>query len=111
MGGNNNAEHEVKQQYNEIESVNTRQFISSNKLNNTKIDEILNHRIDSKITRTSISRSYLDNNIIDQENEQQSKSESKINKYCTYAVNNTSMKTTFQLQIVVMDYRIRANHL
>ena len=55
------------------------------------MNEIQNHRIDSKDTRISISRSHLDNHTMDQENEQQSKSEFKINKDSTYAVNNTSM--------------------
>ena len=56
------------------------------------MDEILNRRIDSKDTKPSNSIPHLDHNIVDQENEQQRKSESNINKDCTYEINNNSME-------------------
>ena len=54
--------------------------------------ELPNRRIESTETRTSISKSHLDHNIVDQENKQQKKRESKINKDCTYAIDNSSME-------------------
>ena len=72
--------------------MNTRLLISSYKLNNNKIVELPNHRIKSTDTQTSISKSHLDHDIVDQENKQQRKREFKINKDCTYAINNSSME-------------------
>ena len=72
--------------------MNTRLLIPSYKLNHNKIVELPNHRIESTDTQTSISKSHLDHNIVDQENKQQRKREFKINKDCTYAINNYSME-------------------
>ena len=60
--------------------------MSSSKLNT---DKILYRRIASQDTRTSLSRFHLDNNMIEQENKQQSESESNINKDFIYEVNST----------------------
>ena len=92
IGINNNEEHEVKQQHNNIDTMNTRLSIPSHKLNHNNMVELPNRRIESTDTQTSNSIPHLDHNIVDQENKQQRKRDSKINKDCTYAINNYSME-------------------
>ena len=66
IGSNNNVEHEVKQKHNDIESMNTKLFLPSHKLNHHKMVELPNCRIESTDTRTSNSTSHLDHTIVDQ---------------------------------------------
>ena len=54
--------------------------------------ELPNCRIESTDTRTYMSKSHLDHNIVDEENKKQRKRDSNINKDCTYAINNSSME-------------------
>ena len=50
IGINNDVEHEVKQKHNDIESMNTKLFIPSHKLNHHKMVELPNRRIESTDT-------------------------------------------------------------
>ena len=92
IGINNDVEHEVKQKHNDIESMNTKLFIPSHKLNHHKMVELPNRRIESTDTQTFSSTFHFDHTIVDQENKQQRKCESKIHKDCTYAINNSAME-------------------
>ena len=92
IGINNNEEHEVKQQHNNIDTMNTRLSIPSHKLNHNNMVELPNRRIETTDTRTSSSTFYFDHTIMDQENKQQRKRESKIHKDCIYAIHNSTME-------------------